>query len=133
MTIVVRGAPLPVAPEASDSEACLRPVRPGPVRPGPVRPEQWDRIRETSAIAWLAVRLANRADQRSPFNMDLERRPKLLSAGADHVTNLPMTKACRRSGATTALFCDIAHVRRTERYDGRASREVASLINRVPK
>jgi hypothetical protein len=138
MTIVVRGALLPVAPEASDSEACLRPVRlrpvrPGPVLPGPVLPGQWDRIRETSAIAWLAVRPANRADQRPPFNMDLERRLKLLSAGADHVTNLPMTKACRRSGAATALFCDIAHVRRTERYGGRASREVASLINRVPK
>ena len=128
MTIVVRGAPLPVAPEASDCGACLRPVR-----PGPVRPEQWDRIRETSAIAWFAVRLANRADQRSPFNMDLERRLKSLSAGADHATNLPMTKACRKSRATTALSCDIAHVRRTGRYDGRASREAVSLINRVPR
>jgi hypothetical protein len=123
MMIVMRGAPLPVAPEASDSETCLRSVRPG----------QWDRIRETSAIAWLAVRLANRADQRPRFNMDLEGRPKLLSAGADHVTNLSMTKACRRSGAATALSCDIAHVRRTERCDGRASRKVVSLINRAPK
>jgi hypothetical protein len=124
MTIVVRGSLLPVAPEAGDSEACLRPVRPG----------QWIRIRETPAIAWFAVRPACSADRRPPFNVDFERRLKLLSAGADRVSNLPMTKkACRKSSATTALFCDIACVPRTEPYDGRASREAVSFTYRVPK
>jgi hypothetical protein len=122
MTIVVRGSLLPVAPEASDSEAYLRPVR----------PEQWDRIRETPAIAWFAVRPACSADQRPPFNIDLEQRLKSFSAGADPVTNLPMTKkVCRKSGAIAALLCDIPYVR-PERYDGRTSREAVSLINRLP-
>jgi len=121
-TIVVRGSLLPVAPEASDSAACLRPVR----------PERLVRIRETSAIACFAVRLTCGADQPPPFNIDLEQRLKLFSAGADRVTNRPMTKkACRKSGVATALLCDIAHARRTKRCDGRASREAVSLINQV--
>ena len=123
-TIVVRGSLLPVAPEASDSAACLRPVRSG----------QWARIRETSAIARLAVRPTCGADRRPPFNIDLEQRRKSFSAGADRVANLPMTKkACRRSGAATALLRDIARVRRTEGYDGRASREAVIVIERVRK
>ena len=123
-TNVVRGSLLPVAPGASDSEACLRPVR----------PERLICIRETPAIAWFAVRPTYGADQRPPFNVDLEQRPKLFSAEADRVTNLPMTKkACRKSGAATVLLRGVAHARRTERYDGRTSREAMSLTNRVYK
>ena len=122
-TFVVRGSLLPVAPEASDREACLRPVRPG----------QLVRGRETWAIAWPEVRRADSADQRSSFNMDLEQRLKLFSSGAGRLTNLPMTtKAGRKSGAARAPLRDSAHARPTEGYDARTRRQ-ASLINRVHK